>query len=57
MGRKILFITTDMMRWNSLGYYGDQYAKTPNLDKLAAEGVRYDAARNQNPLACHAAVH
>jgi hypothetical protein len=23
MGRKILFITTDMMRWNSLGYYGD----------------------------------
>lgn len=50
MGRKILFITTDMMRWNSLGYYGDQYAKTPNLDKLAAEGVRYDAARNQNPL-------
>ena len=50
MGRKILFITTDMMRWDSLGYYGDPYAQTPNLDKLAAEGIRYDAARNQNPL-------
>lgn len=49
-GRKILFITTDMMRWDSLGYYGDPYAKTPNLDKLAAEGIRYDAARNENPL-------
>jgi arylsulfatase A-like enzyme len=50
MGRKILFITTDMMRWDSLGYYGDPYAQTPNLDKLAAGGIRYDAARNQNPL-------
>ena len=49
-GRKILFITTDMMRWDALGYYGDPYAKTPNLDKLAAEGIRYDAARNENPL-------
>lgn len=49
-GRKILFITTDMMRWDSLGYYGDPYAKTPVLDKLAATGIRYDAARNQNPL-------
>jgi hypothetical protein len=42
--RKILFITTDMMRWNSLGYYGDPYAQTPNLDRLAADGIRYDAA-------------
>lgn len=49
-GRKILFITTDMMRWDALGYYGDPYAKTPHLDKLAAEGIRYDAARNENPL-------
>ena len=50
MGRKILFITTDMMRWDSLGYYGDPYAQTPNIDRLAAEGIQYDNARNQNPL-------
>ena len=50
MGRKILFITTDMMRWNSLGYTGDPYAQTPNLDKLAAEGIQYHQARNQHPL-------
>lgn len=49
-GRKILFITTDMMRWDSLGYYGDPYARTPYLDQLAKQGIRYDAARNQNPL-------
>ena len=50
MGRKILLITTDMMRWDSLGFTGDEYARTPNLDRLAGEGVRFTQARNQNPL-------
>ena len=50
MGRKILFITTDMHRWDSMGYYGNPYAQTPHLDRLSTEGIRYDAARNQNPL-------
>ncbi|HBO42950.1 MAG TPA: sulfatase, partial [Planctomycetaceae bacterium] len=27
-----------------LGCYGDAYAKTPNLDRLAAQGVRYTNA-------------
>lgn len=27
-----------------LGCYGDPYARTPNLDRLAAEGVRFDNA-------------
>ena len=35
MGRKILLITANMMRWDSLGFTGDPYAQTPNLDKLA----------------------
>ncbi|MDF1841263.1 MAG: sulfatase [Rubripirellula sp.] len=27
-----------------VGCYGDQYAKTPNLDRLADEGIRFDRA-------------
>lgn len=50
MAKRILHITTDMMRWDSLGYTGCSYANTPVLDKLAGEGVRYDRCYNQNPL-------
>ena len=50
MAKRILFITTDMMRWDSLGFTGCSYARTPVLDKIAEEGIRYDLAYNQNPL-------
>ncbi len=50
MAKRILFITTDMHRWDSLGYNGCPYANTPVIDKLAEEGIRYDRAYNQNPL-------
>ncbi len=33
----------DSSAWN-YGCYGDQYAHTPNIDRLAAEGVRYTNA-------------
>jgi len=39
----ILWITCEDMSPN-LGCYGDQYARTPNLDRLAARGVRYTHA-------------
>ncbi|MGE3804173.1 MAG: sulfatase-like hydrolase/transferase [Gemmataceae bacterium] len=39
----ILWITCEDISTN-LGCYGDKYAVTPNLDKLATEGVRYDRA-------------
>ena len=49
MGRKILFITTDMMRWDALGYYGDPYAQTPNLDRLASEGMKLNQCYSASP--------
>jgi arylsulfatase A-like enzyme len=37
----IVFILTDDLGWGDLGCYGQTRIKTPNLDKLAAEGMRF----------------
>jgi arylsulfatase A-like enzyme len=48
MGRKILFITTDQQRYDALGCNGGKIARTPVVDRLAASGVNYRRAHNQN---------
>ncbi|MEM1226706.1 MAG: sulfatase [Planctomycetota bacterium] len=40
----VLLIISDDLRANVLGCYGDTITHTPNLDRLAAEGIRFDAA-------------
>lgn len=42
MGRRILFITTDQQRYDTLGVNGGILSRTPTLDALAAEGIRYE---------------
>ncbi len=44
MGRKILFVTTDQQRYDSIACNGGRIAATPTLDRLAAEGVVYRRA-------------
>lgn len=39
----ILFIADDVS-WNDLGCYGNGAARTPNIDRLAANGRRFDEA-------------
>ncbi len=46
----IVLIMTDQQRWDSLGCYGCEAIETPNLDRLAAEGVRYDRCYVSNPI-------
>lgn len=46
----VLFILSDQHNAKCLGYTGMTDALTPNLDKLAAEGVRFDNAITQNPI-------
>ncbi|MDX2031158.1 MAG: sulfatase [Blastocatellia bacterium] len=45
----VLFIASDDMR-PELGTYGNKIVKTPNLDRLASWGVRFDQAYVQYPL-------
>lgn len=48
MGRKILFITTDQQRYDTLGCNGGTIARTPVMDGVAAAGVRYERAHPQS---------
>ncbi|MGH9030182.1 MAG: sulfatase family protein [Acidimicrobiales bacterium] len=50
MGRKILFVTTDQQRYDSIGCNGGTIARTPVVDALAAEGIVYERAHNQNTV-------
>jgi len=46
----ILLLYTDQQRRDSLGCYGNPLARTPHLDRLAAQGVRFDHFYVQNPV-------
>ena len=48
MGRKILFITTDQQRYDTIGANGGTLARTPVVDQLAANGIRYERAIPQS---------
>ena len=40
----ILFILLDDLRWDALGYAGHPYVKTPQIDRIANEGVNFKNA-------------
>src|SRR6266550_1311899 len=46
----VVVITIDTLRADHLGCYGDQQIRTPNIDSLAAEGVRFERAYTPVPV-------
>jgi iduronate 2-sulfatase len=42
--RNVLFIVSDDLKASVLGCYGDKVCHTPNIDRLAAEGVVFERA-------------
>ena len=46
----ILILYTDQQRWDALGANGNAEIKTPNLDRMAAQGLTYDRFFVQNPV-------
>lgn len=48
--QKVILIMTDTQSTDLLGCYGHPDMKTPNLDRLAAEGIRFDSAYTTQPV-------
>lgn len=48
--RKIVLIMTDTQSTGMVGCYGNPDMKTPSIDRLAAEGVRFDRAYTVSPV-------
>jgi len=46
----ILIIMTDQQAWDAVGYSGNEMIKTPNLDRLASEGINFSHAVTPCPV-------
>lgn len=46
----VLVIMADQLRRDALSVYGDPNVRTPHLDRLAAEGVRFTSASATSPI-------
>ena len=46
----ILFIMTDQQHSGMMSCIGNKCLKTPAMDRLAAEGIRFERAYSSNPV-------
>ncbi len=46
----VVLILIDDLGWKDLGVYGSRFYETPNIDKLAAEGMRFTNAYSACPV-------
>ncbi|MGV8982231.1 sulfatase-like hydrolase/transferase [Clostridium sp.] len=50
MKKRVILIMTDTTRKDMLGCYGNKNMATPNIDKLAQEGIKYENAYTTQPV-------
>jgi choline-sulfatase len=57
-GANVLLVTIDTLRRDRVGAFGNRSGLTPNIDRLAADGVRYTQAFSPVPmtLPAHASI-
>lgn len=48
--KNILFIMVDQQRQDSLGCYGNDIVQTPNIDRLARTGIRFNNVFTPSPV-------
>ena len=46
----IIYVMVDQLRYDALGYSGDQKAQTPNLDILASQSMNFDNTVSVTPV-------
>ncbi len=48
--KQVILLMTDTTRFDMLGCYGNSGMKTPNLDALAEDGIRFEHAYTCQPV-------
>lgn len=48
--RNVIFLLADDLGWRDLGCYGSDLYDTPNLDRLAEQGMKFTSAYTASPL-------
>ena len=46
----LIYVFADQLRYASCGYAGDEHARTPHIDRLAAQGVSFCNAVSNSPV-------
>jgi arylsulfatase A-like enzyme len=46
----LVYVFADQLRYHSCGYAGDEYARTPNIDRLASQGCNFHQAVSNTPV-------
>lgn len=46
----LVYVFADQLRYKSCGYAGDEFARTPNIDRLAAQGCNVHQAVSSTPV-------